>query len=181
MSSFTASSPTSGALGAGFPRALRFADRASGVVCGLAITLLMVLLVATGAGYRPLIDHSDSMRPAIRAGDVVITHTEPASSIRPGEIVTVKDPALRGRLLTHRVVAVHASGKRIEVLTRGDSNPSPESWSVGRSDSVGKFIFRVPAVGRAMAWMTDRWVRTIVLSVVALLLGTELLRRIWRA
>jgi hypothetical protein len=39
----------------------------------------------------------------------------------------------------------------------------------------------VPGVGRALAWMADRWTRTIMLTVVALILSTALLRRIWRA
>ncbi len=164
----------------GLRRSLRVADRGAGVVCALALILLAALVVATVAGYRPLVDYSDSMRPAIRAGDLVITHAEPATSIRVGEIVSFDDPDLNGKLVTHRVVGIHRLAARIDFLTRGDANPVPESWSVARRGSVGTVADRIPGAGRAVAWMTDPWVRTAVLTLVALVLSVALLRRIWR-
>ena len=164
-----------------FSRALRVADRGSSVVCGVALTLLAVLLLAIAAGYRPLIDYSDSMRPAIRAGDLLITRAEPATGIRPGDVVSFRDPALLGKLVSHRVVETHPAGPRIDFLTRGDANSAPESWSAPRSGSIGKLVLRVPDVGRGMAWMADIWVRTTLLALAALLLSTALLRRIWSA
>lgn len=162
-------------------RALAIADRASTGVWALTLTLVTLLLSATALGYHPLVDYSDSMRPAIRAGDALITRSEPASSINRGDVVSFIDPALRGKLVTHRVVAVHATGQRVDFMTRGDANSAPESWSVQHGRSVSKVVLRVPAVGRAIAWVSDGWTRTIVLSVAALLLSAELLRRVWRA
>lgn len=181
MRTHAATLPRVRAPRAGLRRVLREADRGSGLVCGLALVVLAGLLLATAAGYRPLIDHSDSMRPAIRAGDLLITRAEPATSIRVGEIVSFDDPGLNGRLVTHRVVAIHASPGRIAFLTRGDANSTPESWSVARRGSVGTLDFRIVGVGRAVAWMADPWVRTAVLTLVALALSTALLRRVWRA
>jgi signal peptidase I len=162
------------------PRVLRLADRGSGVVCGLAMILLAALVLATAAGYRPLIDHSDSMRPAIRAGDLLITHAVPATKIRVGDVVSFDDPGLKGKLVTHRVVAIHASARRIDFLTRGDANSRPESWSVARGGSVGILDFQVAGVGRAVAWMAEPWARTALLTLAALVLSTAQLRRIWR-
>jgi signal peptidase len=162
-------------------RSLRFADLASGVVCGVALTLLAALLLATVAGYRLLIDHSDSMRPAIRAGDLLITRAEPATKIRIGEVVSFDDPGLNGKLVTHRVVAIDAAAQRIDFLTRGDANATPESWSVDRHASVRTLELRVPGVGRAVAWLADPWARTMLLTLVALVLSTAMLRRIWRS
>jgi signal peptidase len=161
--------------------ALRLVDRGSTMVCGLALMLLAVLLLALATGYRPLIDHSDSMRPALRAGDLLIIHAEPATGVRRGDIVSFRDPGLGGKLVTHRVVLTHSSGRRIDFLTRGDANPTPERWSVARKGSIGKLAIRVPDVGRGMAWMAEPWTRTILLTLTALLLSTALLRRIWRA
>jgi signal peptidase I len=168
-------------LDLGGRRVLRIADRAASGVCGLAVLALVALLVGLGLGYRPLIDHSGSMAPAIGVGDVVITHGEPASSVRPGQIVSFSDQALQGRLVTHRVVAARFAGARIDVVTRGDANAAGESWSVARSASVGHVVFRIPAIGLAMAWISDVWVRTALLTLVALVLSVALLRRIWRS
>ncbi|HEY3729322.1 MAG TPA: signal peptidase I [Solirubrobacteraceae bacterium] len=181
MALLPATMPRTTTLRAGWGRTLRAADLGSGVVCGLALGLLAALLIATAVRYRPLIDHSDSMRPAIRAGDLLITHAEPAASIRVGQIVSFDDPGLDGKLVTHRVVAISGSARRIDFLTRGDANPTPESWSVARAASVQTLKLRIAGAGRAVAWVGDPLVRRIVLALVALVLGTALLRRIWRA
>jgi signal peptidase len=162
-------------------RVLHVADVGSGAVCGVALVLLAALALATAVGYRPLIEYSGSMLPAIAPGDLLITHAEPAASIRVGEIVSFDDPSLNGKLVTHRVVAIHPSAGRIGFLTRGDANPTPESWSVARHARVSTLAVRIAGVGRAVAWMSDTWVRTAVLALVALVLSTALLRRIWRA
>jgi signal peptidase len=177
----SATMPRTTTLRAGLGRTLRVADLGSGVVCGLAVSLLAALLIATAAGYRPLIDHSDSMRPAIGAGDLIITHAVPAASIRVGQIVSFEDPGLDGKLVTHRVVAIRDVARRIDFLTRGDANPAPESWSVARGASVGAMTLRIAGAGQAVAWIGDPLVRRIVLALIALVLSTALLQRIWRA
>lgn len=172
---------TTTAGAARLPRALRLADRVSTGVCALGLTLLAALLLATAAGYRPLVDHSDSMRPAIRAGDLLITRGKPASSIRRGTIVSFKDPGLAGKLVTHRVIAIRSMAGRVDVLTKGDANSTPEAWSVTPGASVSTLVLRVPEIGRTVAWMADPFVRTAILTLAALLLSTALLRRVWRA
>jgi signal peptidase I len=162
-------------------RVPRLAERAATAVLGLALLLLALLLIATVAGYSVLIDHSDSMRPAIRAGDMVFTESVPAVALDRGDIVTFSDRALGGRLITHRVVGIRRAGSRIAFLTRGDANPAAESWTVPVRASLGRVVLRVPELGRATAWMSDRWVRTILLGFAAAVLGTALLRRIWGA
>jgi signal peptidase I len=164
----------------GLRRGLWLADHGSGVLCGLAIVLLASLLLAFALGYRSLIDYSGSMRPAIQAGDLVVTHPQPAMRIRVGDIVSFDDPALHRKLVTHRVVLIRAAGPRIEFVTRGDANTTPESWSVRRAGSVAVMQFRITGAGRVLAWLVDPWVRTILLTLAALVLSTALLRRIWR-
>jgi signal peptidase len=160
---------------------LRLADRGSSAVCGLAVAVLATLLIATALGYRPLIDYSGSMRPAIQAGDLLITHTEPATKLRVGQIVSFIDQGLNGKLVTHRVVALQRTETTIGVVTRGDANAASETWSVMRKGSVGVLDFRVPAIGRVIAWTSSPWARIALLALVAFMISTMLLRRIWRA
>lgn len=164
-----------------FGRSLRGADRVASGACILALLLMVVLLLGIAFGYRPLVDRSDSMRPAIAAGDLLITHVEPAGSIHRGAIVSFEDPALAGKLVTHRVIAIHRAGSRLEFVTKGDANAAPESWSAPRDASIGVLLFRVPGIGRTIAWVSDPLARTVILTLAAVLLSTALLRRIWRA
>lgn len=162
-------------------RGLRIADRASNVLCGLALALLIALLVGGLLGYRPLVEYSGSMSPTINPGDLLITRPTPAVGVHPGAIVTFNDPALRDRLITHRVVAVHSSRGRLLFLTRGDANRTPESWSVARGATVAVLWARIPWIGRATAWMATGLARTLTLSLLALVLSVAGLRRIWSA
>jgi len=162
-------------------RGLRVAGRASNALCMLALVLLAVVLVGSAAGYRGLVDRSGSMSPAINPGDLLVVRGAPALSIRPGAIVTFNDAALQGRPVTHRVVSVTALAGRSEFLTRGDANAAPERWSVAGTAAVAVVRARIPWIGRATMWMTGALARTLVLSLLALMLSVEVLRRIWRA
>ncbi len=162
-------------------RGLRIANRASNVLCALALALLTVLLVGSLLGDRPLVEYSGSMSPAIKPGDLLITRPAPAVSIHPGAIVTFNDPALHGRLITHRVIAVHGSRARLQFVTRGDANATAESWSVPRGGTVAVLQARIPWVGRATAWMAAGLARGLTLWLLTLVLSVAVLRRIWSA
>jgi signal peptidase I len=181
MGALAPSLPRGTRAGVRASRALRLADRASNALCALALVLFALVLLVRLAGYRPLIDYSNSMRPAINAGDVLISHGVPAQSIRPGDTVSFDDRALQGRLVTHRVFAIHAAHQRLYFLTRGDANAVPERWSVARTGTIAKVDLRIPEVGWAAAWLDSGLARTATFSLLALVLGAALLRRIWRA
>jgi signal peptidase len=159
------------------PRTVRVAKVASNALCALALGLLAVLLVGRLAGYRPLIEYSASMRPALNAGDVLVSQAVPAQSVRTGEIVSFSDPALGGRLVTHRVRAVHTADQRVYFLTRGDANAVPERWSVPQGAPVAKVDLRVPDLGWATAWLNSGLARIATLLLLALAVGAALAHR----
>ncbi len=161
-------------------RGVRIAGRVPSAVCLLALLLLATALLGNAAGYRELIDRSASMSPAINPGDLLLVHAAPALSVEPGAIVTFNDAALEGRLVTHRVISVRRLSGHLEFLTRGDANAAPERWSVPRQGTIGVIRARIPLIGRATIWMTGALARTLVLSLLALVLGVVALRRIWR-
>jgi signal peptidase I len=163
---------------AAVPRAVRIAEVGANTLCALALCRLGVLVLARVAGYRTLIDYSDSMRPALNAGDVLVSHAVPARSIRTGEIVSFDDPALEGRLVTHRVRAIHAADQRLYFLTRGDANAVGERWSVPRAASVAVVDLRIPELGWATAWLNTTLARDATLALLALALGVAALQRI---
>jgi signal peptidase len=181
MGALAASLPRTGRARVRPGRALRLLDHACSALAALALALLALVLLLHLAGYRPLIDYSNSMRPAINAGDLLISHGAPAQSIHPGEIVSFSDRALQGRLVTHRVIAIHTQDQRLYFLTRGDANAAAERWSIARTGTVAKVDLRIPEVGWAAAWLNSGLARTATLSLLALVLGAALLRRIWRA
>jgi signal peptidase len=140
-----------------------------------ALTILLVVLgiaLAAGLGLRAfgltaLADYTDSMQPAISAGDVVLDETVAARDLRPGQIASIADPGLDGRLITHRVVSATAAGGRMTIVTRGDANDASERWVMAADAPVKRMVARVPWVGHVMVWLGWPWLRAIVMALGA--------------
>ncbi len=147
----------------------------------LAVLLLAVLGVAgaAAAGVAPHVELSDSMKPALRAGDVVWLDRIAAREARPGDVVAFDDPE-RDAVVLHRVQRVRRDAiGRLAFTTRGDANSGSESWRIEAGGRVGRYAgVRVPAVGRAVVALQGA-----PLAAIALLSGGVLggiaLRRIW--
>jgi len=152
-------------------------------LAGALLVLLCALAVGAGAawlvGYMPLVDRSDSMAPALRAGDLLITHRIAAKDARPGQMVTFRDEALGGRSVTHRVVRVTRRGDRLAFTTRGDANRSGEQWTILAQADLSRVVWRVPQVGSAVLWAMSPLVRLLLAGLGCALLSGAALRRIW--
>jgi len=148
----------------------------------LAVVLLVSVAV-TGVGlltgFRVLVDRGDSMRPALRAGDLLIDRSAAPERVAVGEIVTFDDLS-RGRSVTHRVVARRHVGSRVDFVTRGDANSGVERWSAGRGDHVGRLVTSVPRAGYALGFLVSPLVRLALTAVCALALCALAFRWIWR-
>lgn len=148
-------------------RARRRLDR------GLTVLLVVIGIVLAGGiglrafGLTALVDYTDSMRPAIAAGDVVVDTTVPARELRPGQVASIADPGLNGRLVTHRVVSATIAGDTVTIVTRGDANTASERWSLAAGAPVKRMVARVPWVGHVMVWLAWPWLRALVLALAA--------------
>ena len=153
--------------------------RAAGLAAGAALVLLALVCLGWVTGHRTLVDRSDSMRPALHAGDLVINRRSPAQQIARGDIVTFKDPQL-GRNITHRVVERREAGGRVGFVTRGDANSGVERWSAGPQERIGRLVASIPRLGFALGLVTSPLVRLLLTAVCAVGLCTLALRWIWR-
>jgi signal peptidase len=154
-------------------------DHAATVACVMAIGGVLAAGILTLAGYRVLVDRTNSMSPAIRAGDLVVTRKVPAESVSPHAVVTFPDAAHPGRSVTHRVIGVRRLHGDLMFETRGDANPAPEFWGVRASQRVREVRFHVPGAGRLVPWLTSVPIRMTLLFSFALLAAAAALRRIW--
>jgi len=160
-------------------RARRWSEPAALVLAVAATALLAAVLAGKAFGFQPMVDRSDSMQPAIAAGDVILVRTIAPAEAAAGDIVTFRDPARNDELLTHRVVSVVAKGDAYAFVTRGDANTGVERWTIPANGTLGRFVARVPRLGYVIAWLGIPAVRFGFVSVGALLLGAAALRRIW--
>ncbi len=161
-------------------RIRRFASVIVAAACGFAATIALATTVSPLAGFQTLTVLSDSMRPTLRAGDVVVDRKIHPLEARIGDVVTFKSPESGGRLITHRVVRMKTSGRTVEFETRGDANTGSETWSLPASGTIGRVEYRVPKLGYLTNVAGSRFGRFAFLVVPVLLLGALELKRIWR-
>jgi signal peptidase len=131
-------------------------------------------------GHRPMIEMSDSMAPMVRAGDVLFIKRIAAAQAGPGDVITFSDPEREGRTITHRVVSVAATGSgQLAFVTQGDANTGVERWRTRPDAAIGRYAFRVPALGRAVhGTRSIPWRAAVALA--GLVLTLDLMRRLWR-
>jgi signal peptidase I len=128
--------------------------RLSSVLMVVMVLAAVVVSTARLAGFRTLADQSNSMFPAIEAGDLLLTEDIRAEQARPGMIVTFPDVTHDYELLTHRVVAVKRDNGLLVFETWGDANPGSEQWTARPDATIGHTIRIFPGAGRALSWLT---------------------------
>jgi signal peptidase len=146
---------------------------------GFAATLLLALTALAPLGIHSYVVRSNSMRPAIETGDIVIDRTIHPTAARIGDTITFRDPHQPDRTITHRVRTIRRHGNTISFTTMGIANNTTQQWSVPANGRIGRVTWRVPKLGWLLAPV--RTTAGLILMVVVPTLGLALLalRNIW--
>ena len=98
---------------------------------------------------------TDSMAPFLDAGDLAIGRViKDKSTLRTGDIITYWTVINGERVLnTHRIEAIYDGGGFLIFGTKGDNNPSADPLTVHESEVVGKYVGKVPAVGKVLDYL----------------------------
>ena len=148
---------------------------------GLAAGVALAMLVPLTFHARPLTVMSGSMEPTIHTGDVIVARQIPPADARRGDVVSFSDPERGGLLVTHRVRSISRKGERFTFVTKGDANNSSERWRVDATDHIGRTMFRLPALGRALAFAHTRTGIVLLVMLPLLLMGALEIASIWRS
>lgn len=132
-----------------------------------------IVFVSLSPQYSAAIVISESMKPAIQMGDVVVTRS--VASMDDIEIGSIISFTQGDDLITHRVTSIEGS----TIQTQGD-NSEPDPWVVPFSAVQGRFLFRVPYLGYVSDFVRSPagWVALVI--VPATILVGLLLRDIWK-
>ena len=152
-----------------------------GALLGVAVALAVAIAGPLVLGWRTLTVMSGSMQPTIHTGDAVVVRPVRADTVRPGDVVTFRDPGGTGRLITHRVRTVRTTDAGVEVTTRGDANTATEQWRTPPRGQVGRVVYRLPTAGYVLAPTASRTGRLAFVAAPALLLALLVLSAIWRS
>ena len=130
-------------------------------------------------GFNSFSVLSGSMEPTLMVGDIVVNRRIHPADVRPGDIITFRDPDKPARLLTHRVVQYRVEDSRAFIVTKGDANHGVERWRIPLSGGLGRVEFRIPKIGYLVTRMGGRYGKLALIAVPALLLGLFELKRLW--
>jgi signal peptidase len=155
-------------------RYLRPASRfAAGLTRGLAyaglslaiLAAVLVFLVPRVSGVRFATILSDSMRPAMTTGDMIVVRPVDPGQIEIGDVILFPSPADSDATIAHRVVEVVGSGGSLAFVTRGDANEVPDRSPVSADSVLGEVEFHVPLLGHVVRQMKEPLVFLLALAV----------------
>lgn len=142
---------------------------------GLALLVVVVLPFViyavpqvVGAEHAYVV-RSDSMKPAIRAGDVIVVNSVAPRSIHRGDVITYTRPGSDEEKVTHRVVERVRTDGTLYFRTRGDANEEPDAALVPAENVVGRLLFTIPRIGWVISFGQSR------LGIVTLVIGPAVL------
>ena len=141
-------------------------------IFGWAVSIVLALIIASfvfvlfSPHYDICLVRSESMKPAINMGDMVITGPPGgllSGEVKPGAIVTYQ---WGEELVTHRVLSVDGE----TLVTRGDAVEDPDPWPVSLSDVKGVYLFKIPYIGYVSNFARTKfgWFLLIILPATAL-------------
>jgi signal peptidase I len=167
-------------------RRVRGRRRTSRLLASAVLAAVVLVVAAATAGvatglWRFSVVDTGSMRPTLNPGDVAVLTSEPTRDLHRGQIVAFHPPHEPGLTVLHRVVALERRGAATIIETKGDANNAKDQWRARLLDAtVWHESAKLPLVGYAVVWCSERLVRLGVLIVIVVLIVGLLLDSIWR-
>ncbi len=147
----------------------------SKVILRVIAWIFVLALVATpsilhsqiGLGISPIL--SSSMSPAAEPGDAFITIDKPASTLRVGDIVTLRE-AESGAFFAHRIIEIREQSGLLRIVTKGDANQLSEEdpYMVSGLVEVPMTVLRVKYIGYVLTYLTSMQGKQFALSLMVL-------------
>jgi signal peptidase I len=152
------------------------------LAAGVLLGALMVLPAL--AGIQRYVIVSGSMTGTYDRGSVVFDQVVPVSELKVGDVITYKPPGDSGidHLVTHRIANITTDSSGVRVFrTKGDANQVADPWTFTLSNpKQARVIAGIPYAGFAIAALSDRHLRMLVVGLPALLIALSSLAALWR-
>ena len=137
------------------------------------VVSIILALVVAGLGfvylspdYNMYLVRSESMKPAINMGDMIITGPVAGplnGQVNQGVVVTYEHG---NELVTHRVVSVSGDS----LVTKGDAVEDPDPSPITISSVSGIYLFKIPHAGYLSDFMQTKvgWFSMIIIPAMLL-------------
>lgn len=166
-----------------------FIDRVLKIISS-AIFVILVLIVVLALGYILRVRYlstqgrlgeiklnfytilTQSMYPAIEAGDIIITYKNDDNIYNAGDVITFVSSANGGITITHRVEEVYSVNGVYSYKTKGDNNNVADREVVNSNDVLGKVVLKIPKAGYIQQFLVTRtgWIVAVVLPCMGIVI-----------
>lgn len=117
-------------------------------------------------GYRAYIITTDSMKPNISYGDIVIIKEVEEEKLKMDDVITFRKD---NKLITHRITGIETDeDSNRKYITKGDNNNVEDADKVSYEEIEGKKVLKIPTFGKAVMLLQDEVY--IILIIIVLLL-----------
>ena len=141
----------------------------------MGATVILLLLTPTvartwmGIGVTTVL--TGSMRPAIDAGDLIVTKVSSAGTVGVGDVIVVETS---GTTVAHRVVDTRVLNGLNRFTTKGDANAQIDTDPVlvSPTHELPRVVWTIPAIGSPLAFLASADAQRMA---VTLLVGANLM------
>lgn len=97
-------------------------------------------------GFKTYVIISESMKPKINVGDIVIVKSSiNDSNYKIGDVISYRE---NENIITHRIAKIKEfNGDKLSYITKGDNNNAEDSFVVRNNNIEGKVIRIIPKIG----------------------------------
>jgi len=140
----------------------------------LALVVAILGFIYFSPDYSMYLVRSESMKPAINMGDMVVTgplNGLLTGDVKPGVIITYERSE---EPVTHRVLSLDGD----TLMTKGDAVEDPDPRPVSMSEVSGIYLFKIPYAGYLSNFIKTRVGWFVLIIIPALLLVAMLTKDI---
>lgn len=116
-------------------------------------------------GYKAYIITTNSMKPLLTEGDIIIVKQVEEKELKQGDVITFYQS---GEVITHRITNIE-EGQIKKYITKGDNNNVEDIEKVQYSDIEGKYIVDIPNIGMIFKFLENRIVFLIIILTILIL------------
>lgn len=123
-------------------------------------------------GYKAYIIVTDSMKPNINIGDIVIVKKD-ESKLNVGNVITYKN---KKEIVTHRIVGIKQLDGEVAYITKGDNNNIEDSEKVYFEQIEGSVITKIPYLGKVITLLKNKTF-DIIVAIAIFIIYIYILRK----
>ena len=135
------------------------------LLCLSLVVMVAVVLAPQVSGVRFASVLSDSMRPSMGTGDMIVVRSVDPERIKVGDVILFRSGADPNTTIAHRVVEIVNGGGSPAFVTKGDANEVEDRGAVSASRVQGKVQYHVPLLGYVTREMREPLVFLLALAV----------------